>query len=597
VGDLWQGSDRHLQIFGKDLIDIFFALKDAVVQIWTDIGPTIMPFIKAVLRLANLIGILLIPVVKLITSLLAKFLGPVLKFVISLIANFIKFVTGVINIVVGLLTLNWRVAWEGMKQIVQATLGAAWASIKFVFEAIWAAVKWVVEAIVGFFKWLWDVLVGHSIIPDIVDGILYFFGLLIALPKWIWDYVLKPIFSFFKWFWDKALAPIIGFIVRGVWAYIKTWIAIAKWVWDNVLSPVWNKFKSLWTNYLQPFVRALWEGIKREWAGLKTMGKWVWDNVLHPVVSLFEGLWNKLSTPLQTAARNIGDIFSGIGKAIIGGINLGIDAINGLIRGLNWIGSHVPGLHFHISQIDHVGVKKAAAFTGSNREMKLARGGIPPTSVGAGFRTSGARAIVGEGRRAYPEYVIPTDPRYRNNAMRLLYGAMSDVARNGRGSAARANVGRYGDAFAIGGVPDWHDVLDKGGDAAAKALGTIRKGAVIAAFAGPLKIADAAIGKMPNGMHARDLMNAKKNQIYNWAKGVDAKGMASGGVLGGTLPRLHGANKLTVLSRGTGGTPTVLQANGGSSHEYHFHGDLSFPNIKSGADAEEFVRNLESLVG
>jgi hypothetical protein len=28
----------------------------------------------------------------------------------------------------------------------------------------------------------------------------------------------------------------------------------------------------------------------------------------------------------------------------------------------------------------------------------------------------------------------------------------------------------------------------------------------------------------------------------------------------------------------------------------HFHGDLSFPNIKNGDDAETFIRNLEALV-
>ena len=39
--------------------------------------------------------------------------------------------------------------------------------------------------------------------------------------------------------------------------------------------------------------------------------------------------------------------------------------------------------------------------------------------VGSGFETKGAKAIVGEGRRQYPEYVIPTDPRYRHRALGL----------------------------------------------------------------------------------------------------------------------------------------------------------------------------------
>lgn len=35
----------------------------------------------------------------------------------------------------------------------------------------------------------------------------------------------------------------------------------------------------------------------------------------------------------------------------------------------------------------------------------------------------------------------------------------------------------------------------------------------------------------------------------------------------------------------------------GTRNEYHFHGDLSFPNIKDSGDAEEFLLNLEAIVG
>jgi len=31
-------------------------------------------------------------------------------------------------------------------------------------------------------------------------------------------------------------------------------------------------------------------------------------------------------------------------------------------------------------------------------------------------------------------------------------------------------------------------------------------------------------------------------------------------------------------------------------HTFNNYGDLNFPNIKSGADAEEFLRNLEALM-
>jgi len=41
---------------------------------------------------------------------------------------------------------------------------------------------------------------------------------------------------------------------------------------------------------------------------------------------------------------------------------------------------------------------------------------------------------------------------------------------------------------------------------------------------------------------------------------------------------------------------SATQANNGETH-LHFHGDLSFPNINNGEDAQAFIQNLESLAG
>lgn len=69
------------------------------------------------------------------------------------------------------------------------------------------------------------------------------------------------------------------------------------------------------------------------------------------------------------------------------------------------------------------------------------------------------------------------------------------------------------------------------------------------------------------------------------------QGRASGYV-GGMAGAI--ANKLAVA--GAFGSSQVSSSGGGST-ELHFHGDLSFPNITSGTDAEEFIRNLQNLAG
>jgi hypothetical protein len=54
------------------------------------------------------------------------------------------------------------------------------------------------------------------------------------------------------------------------------------------------------------------------------------------------------------------------------------------------------------------------------KEVTQAASGGVLSAIGSGFRTDGPLAIVGEGKPMFPEYVIPTDPQYRNNSYLLL---------------------------------------------------------------------------------------------------------------------------------------------------------------------------------
>jgi hypothetical protein len=60
--------------------------------------------------------------------------------------------------------------------------------------------------------------------------------------------------------------------------------------------------------------------------------------------------------------------------------------------------------------------------------------------------------------------------------------------------------------------------------------------------------------------------------------------LASGGILGRASLRASGRGTVVIAAHTT-------------NNEIHFHGDLSFPNVKDGKDAEEFIKNLEALVG
>jgi len=82
----------------------------------------------------------------------------------------------------------------------------------------------VVNAIVGFFEWLWDKLVGHSIIPDIVNGIIDWFkklpGAIFNWIKGIPGKILDVFRGIGKQIYDmimpKSVQKVLGWASKGV---------------------------------------------------------------------------------------------------------------------------------------------------------------------------------------------------------------------------------------------------------------------------------------------------------------------------------------------------------------------------------------------
>jgi TP901 family phage tail tape measure protein len=84
-------------------------------------------------------------------------------------------VTGIIKIGLDLLSGNWKQAWTDMLDMFKGI----WDGMKSMLSGAWGIIKGIfmvmVEEIVGFFTWLWNQLVGHSIIPDMINGIVSWF--------------------------------------------------------------------------------------------------------------------------------------------------------------------------------------------------------------------------------------------------------------------------------------------------------------------------------------------------------------------------------------------------------------------------------------
>jgi TP901 family phage tail tape measure protein len=629
AGDIWNEI--------KGLGDLWEPLKVAAGHLW------------GVLKTVFIIGMgLVLASWKVIWSVIAEVVGPVIDFISDLIENLIQIFKGVIQVILAIINGDWKLALEGMKNIVVGILDGIWDIFKNFGAIIWGVVKGIVEGIFGFFQWLWNELVGNSIVPDIVNGIVEWFGKLISAVatifeavwngmKWAWDNIAVPIFdaiwtaiqafgTVIGWVWENVMKPawdaiwwgiqavwdnIAKPIFTAIWDGIKLWAAVFTWVWDNILKPafgaIWTGVQWTWDNVAKPIFNAIWEGIKtwaaifgwvwdnlikpaaeKIWAGIK----WGWDNVLKPVFGFiwdalkwvgdkFAWLWDKAIKPawdavktaikwawdnvlkpifgyLKDTVQNAGDKFSWLWN---NAIKPAWDAIKGAIQ---WAWDNVLGPALR-------GLRDIAG------------------SIGSAFSTlQGTMSTVWGGIKSAVSGPINTIKGWIEDLMNLARDAKNLVSNIGGGISSGFS-GLTGGIFS----GDWK-LWASGGkmDTSVGAGFTTNRPKAIVGEGNPLYPeyvipTDPRYRKNATALWG-DLGTTLGYLKRNGADAVPVPMLAAGGVLGSVGARLAAAQNRQAVTITSGGNNVT---------EIHFHGDLSFPNVKNGEDADDFIRNLETLVG
>jgi cell wall-associated NlpC family hydrolase len=172
----------------------------------------------------------------------------------------------------------------------------------------------------------------------------------------------------------------------GAWATFRSW---SQSTWTQILQLILDAWQTF-TAQLEQQWQTLAQYFTNQWSSFQATSKSQWQTV----TSGIEAAWNTLpgaaanmwSQVVANFSNGAGEVKSAMDRLFI----TPADAV------LKVFGISIP---------------------------QMASGG----SVGPGFKTNGPRAIVGEGRPQYPEYVIPTDPQWRPNALRLIYEAMGDM--------------------------------------------------------------------------------------------------------------------------------------------------------------------------
>lgn len=361
---------------GKNLPDIIPMISEGVSKVM-DIITQIMPTIENVI--SGVIDTLKqIPIKDIITSAMGwiKSLLPVIMSVLKTVANMGKKLFPIVKKLV-----------DKVVQVINKVLPMVQKVIEKIFPAIEEAITAIAPIIEKVMDWIVPVIENViDIVMPIIEGLITFISDKIDIISSVIQNVADFVQNVFAGNWAGAFENIKN-IAGNAFEFLSSLFDSIVGIWENVIAKISERFPVLGAVLQNVFdsMRPVIENVKNIFSGLIDFvsnvfaGNWrgAWESVKSIFSNVFEGLAGIVKVPLN---------------AVIGVVNKVIDSING-------VGFTIP---------DWVPIVGGKAFSLDIPQMPMfAKGGIATTP-----------SIVGEG--GYPEYVITTDPKYREKNITLL---------------------------------------------------------------------------------------------------------------------------------------------------------------------------------
>jgi phage-related protein len=306
------------------------------------------PFLEI---LAGILGGIVLIAIGLAIGAIRAIIGA-LKGIIEIVTNVVGFLRGAWDLIVGIFT--------GNGDLVKKALGEMGSAIIGVFKGLWDGVKGLLQGfwdgVSGFFTSLFDHLVGHSVIPDMITGIVTWFA---SLP-------------------GKVFGGIASFVTNLISSFVSMAIKIGDAVLNGILT------------------------IMIHFGKLEIQGLQIIKNALSNIISAVLG---GISSFASAGAQMIGGLISGITNAVGGAVQAAKNAAQSVLDGVkNLFGIHSPSTVF-AELGGHLMGGMAMGITDNKHQVGNALKGVLPTSplqIGtmmgsSSFATSASGGIVGGG--------------------------------------------------------------------------------------------------------------------------------------------------------------------------------------------------------
>lgn len=148
-----------------------------------------------------------------------------------IVGGIVKVFDGLIGFIQNIFMGQWSAAFDSLKLMVTGFYDIIYGT----FGAIISFISGFVTGFIGFFQNLYDVLIGHSIIPDLVNGIKSWFA---KLPTMVLDGI-KAFVDNIKAYFNDAKDGVIG-IMNTLWNEILRIV--------NKIKSAMSEVKSSWSN-------------------------------------------------------------------------------------------------------------------------------------------------------------------------------------------------------------------------------------------------------------------------------------------------------------------------------------------------------------
>ncbi|PTF30903.1 phage tail tape measure protein [Staphylococcus chromogenes] len=268
----------------------------------------------------------------------------------SIVQGGLNVIAGLVKIFKGVLTGDFRLMWNGIKQIFRGALKFLYGLLKLTFGNMLIVVKTTMKLIWNAIKTGFGIAknASISILKGLLSGIKGIFNTILRFNKTImssirnviaktWTSIKNNTISIIRSLWNgiKRTWNSLYSGTRNIFSKLKNWLVN---LWNSIRSNITRTASNLWSRVKGTWQK-LWNGTSSTFTKVKSFMTDKWQSIKRSVTGIASALWRSVRNTFNNMKNGLANIIGKI-KSHIGGMVSAIKrGLNGLIKGLNWVGS------------------------------------------------------------------------------------------------------------------------------------------------------------------------------------------------------------------------------------------------------------------